>query len=61
MTPLAQSFSIEPKKTFPVMSTNTHGKAKVFVTSLGHNAEDVIANPLYLDIVAGACCGPPGT
>ena len=50
MTPLAQSFSIESKKTYPVMWTNTHGKAKVFVTSLGHNTE-MIANPLYLDIV----------
>ena len=50
MTPLAQSFSVESKKTYPVMWTNTHGKAKVFVTSLGHNTE-MIANPLYLDIV----------
>ena len=50
MMPLAQSFSIESKKTYPVMWTNTHGKAKVFVTSLGHNTE-MIANPLYLDIV----------
>jgi uncharacterized protein len=51
MTPLAQSFSSESKKTYPVMWTNTHGKAKVFVTSLGHNTE-MIANKLYLDIVA---------
>jgi len=51
MTPLAQSFSIESKKTYPIMWTNTHGKAKVFVTSLGHNTE-MIATPLYLDIVA---------
>ena len=50
MTPLAQSHSIESKKTYPVMWTNTHGKAKVFVTSLGHNTE-MIATPLYLDIV----------
>ena len=50
MTPLAQSYSVESKKTYPVMWTNTHGKAKVFVTSLGHNTE-MIANPLYLDIV----------
>jgi type 1 glutamine amidotransferase len=53
MTPLAQSFSVESKKTYPVMWTNTHGKAKVFVTSLGHNTE-MIANPLYLDIVGRA-------
>jgi type 1 glutamine amidotransferase len=51
MTPLAQSFSVESKKPYPVMWTNTHGKARVFVTSLGHNTE-MIANPLYLDIVA---------
>src|SRR5262245_42169060 len=53
MTPLAQSFSIESKKTYPVMWTNTHGKAKVFVTSLGHNTA-MIENPLYLDIVGRA-------
>jgi type 1 glutamine amidotransferase len=53
MTPLAQSFSIESKKTYPVMWTNTHGKAKVFVTSLGHNTA-MISNPLYLDIVGRA-------
>ena len=53
MTPLAQSFSVESKQTYPVMWTNTHGKAKVFVTSLGHNTE-MIANPLYLDIVTRA-------
>ena len=51
MTPLAQAFSVESKRTYPLMWTNTHGKAKVFVTSLGHNTE-MIANPLYLDIVA---------
>ena len=50
MTPLAQSFSVESKKTYPVIWTNTHGKARVFVTSLGHNTE-MIANPVYLDIV----------
>ena len=51
MTPLAQSFSVESKKTYPVMWTNTHGKAKVFVTSLGHNVA-MIETPMYLDIVA---------
>ena len=50
MTPLAQSFSVESKKTYPLIWTNTHGKARVFVTSLGHNTA-MIANPLYLDIV----------
>jgi type 1 glutamine amidotransferase len=51
MTPLAQSYSIESQKPYPLIWTNTHGKAKVFVTSLGHNTE-MIANPLYLDMVA---------
>ena len=51
MTPLAQAFSIESKKTYPLIWTNTHGKARVFVTSLGHNTE-MIANPVYLDLVS---------
>ena len=50
ITPLAESYSVESKKRYPLIWTNTHGKAKVFVTSLGHNTE-MIANPLYLDIV----------
>lgn len=50
MTPLAQAYSVESKKSHPLIWTNTHGKARVFVTSLGHNTE-MIANPLYLDLV----------
>ena len=50
MTPLAQAYSIESKKRHPIIWTNTHGKARVFVTSLGHNTE-IIANPVYLDLV----------
>ena len=50
MVPLAQAYSFESKKTYPLIWTNTHGKAKVFVTSLGHNTE-IIANPVYLDLV----------
>jgi uncharacterized protein len=50
MTPLAQSYSVESKKQHPIIWTNTHGKAKVFVTSLGHNTE-MIADPVYLDLV----------
>lgn len=50
MTPLADAYSIESKKRHPVIWTNTHGKARVFVTSLGHNNE-MIANPVYLDLV----------
>ncbi len=50
MTPLAQAHSVESDKTFPVIWTNTHGKTRVFVTSLGHNTE-IIENPVYLDLV----------
>ena len=50
MTPLAEAYSVESKKSYPLIWTNTHGKAKVFVTSLGHNTE-IIANPVYLDLV----------
>lgn len=50
MTPLADSYSVESKKRYPLIWTNTHGKARVFVTSLGHNTE-MIANPLYLELV----------
>jgi type 1 glutamine amidotransferase len=50
MTPLAEAYSIESKKRYPLIWTNTHGKARVFVTSLGHNTE-IIANPVYLDLV----------
>ena len=51
MTPLAQAYSEETKKSYPVIWTNTHGKARVFVTSMGHNNE-MVSNPLYLDLVA---------
>jgi uncharacterized protein len=50
MTPLAEAYSTESKKRHPIIWTNTHGKARVFVTSLGHNTE-MIANPVYLDLV----------
>lgn len=50
MTPLAESYSVESKKRYPIIWTNAHGKARVFVTSLGHNTE-MIADPVYLDLV----------
>jgi uncharacterized protein len=50
MTPLAQAHSVESQKVHPVIWTNTHGKARVFVTSLGHNNE-MMANPVYRDLV----------
>lgn len=49
-TPLAEAYSVESKKRYPIIWTNTHGKARVFVTSLGHNNE-MMANPVYLDLV----------
>lgn len=51
MTPLAEAYSVESKKRHPVIWTNTHGKARVFVTSMGHNNE-MIQNPVYLSLVA---------
>jgi type 1 glutamine amidotransferase len=53
MTPLAQAFSVQKKQTYPLIWTNTYGKAKVFVTSLGHNTA-MIENPQYLDLVGRA-------
>lgn len=50
MTPLAQAYSVESEKHHPLIWTNTHGKARVFVTSMGHNNE-MMANPVYLDLV----------
>ena len=51
MTPLADAYSIESKKRHPVIWTNTHGKARVFVTTLGHNTQ-MMENPVYLDMLA---------
>jgi type 1 glutamine amidotransferase len=53
MTPLADAYSVESKKRHPIIWTNTHGKARVFVTSLGHNTA-MIANPDYLALVTRA-------
>ena len=51
MTPLAEAHSVESQKRSAVIWTNTHGKSRVFVTTLGHNNE-MMANPVYLDLVA---------
>jgi type 1 glutamine amidotransferase len=51
MTPLAEAHSVESNKRYPLIWANTSGKARVFVTSLGHNTE-IIENPVYLDLVA---------
>lgn len=50
MTPLAQAYSVESERHHPLVWTNTHGQARVFVTSMGHNNE-MMANPIYLDLV----------
>lgn len=51
MTPLAEAHSEEVNKTSAVIWTNTAAKARVFVTSLGHNNE-MMADPIYLDLVS---------
>jgi type 1 glutamine amidotransferase len=50
MTPLAQAWSVETEEHHPVVWINTLGKARVFVTTLGHNNE-IMALPAYLDLV----------
>jgi type 1 glutamine amidotransferase len=49
-TVLAQAWSIEGDKHHPVAWTNTFGKAKVFVTPMGHNNR-TMADSAYLDLV----------
>jgi uncharacterized protein len=49
-TPLIQAWSIEGEKHHPVVWTNTFGKAKVFVTTMGHNNR-TMSDPVYLDLV----------
>jgi type 1 glutamine amidotransferase len=50
MTPLAQGWSVEGEKHHPVVWTNTYGKARVFVTPVGHNIR-TMTDPAYLDLV----------
>ena len=50
MTPLLQGWSVQTENHQPVAWTNTFGKARVFVTSLGHNPS-TMADPAYLDMV----------
>jgi uncharacterized protein len=49
-TPLVQAWSIESEKHFPVVWTNTFGKAKVFTTTMGHTNR-TMSEPAYLDLV----------
>jgi type 1 glutamine amidotransferase len=50
MTPLVQAWSIESGKHFPVVWTNTYGKARVFATTMGHTNR-TMSDPVYLDLV----------
>ena len=50
MTPLVQAWSVESEKHFPVVWTNTYGKARVFATTMGHNNR-TMSDPVYLDLV----------
>jgi type 1 glutamine amidotransferase len=49
-TPLLQAWSIEGEKHHPIAWTNTFGKAKVFVTTMGHTNR-TMSDPAYLDLV----------
>ena len=49
-TALVQAWSIEGEKHHPVVWTNTHGKAKVFVTTMGHTNR-TMSDSVYLDLV----------
>src|SRR5690606_3790453 len=51
MTPLLQAWSVENEEHYPVAWTNVYGKARVFVTTMGHHNE-TMADPAYLDLVA---------
>ena len=49
-TPLVQAWSVEGEKHHPVVWTNTFGKAKVFVTTMGHTNR-TMSDSVYLDLV----------
>jgi type 1 glutamine amidotransferase len=48
--PLVQAWSIEGEKHFPVVWTNTFGKAKVFVATMGHTNR-TMSDSVYLDLL----------
>ncbi|MGV3531174.1 MAG: ThuA domain-containing protein, partial [Chthoniobacteraceae bacterium] len=50
VVPLAQAYGEDTKKDHTVIWLNTYGKARVFVTTLGHE-NATMANPVYLDLV----------
>jgi uncharacterized protein len=49
-TPLVQAWSIQGETHHPVVWTNTSGKAKVFVTTMGHTNR-TMSDAVYLDLV----------
>jgi uncharacterized protein len=49
-TPLARAYGVDTQKDHVVIWVNTHGKARVFGTSLGHH-NVTMNHPLYLDVV----------
>ena len=65
-TPLVQAWSVEGEKHHPVVWTNTFGKARVFVTTMGHTNR-TMSDPVYLDLVTRGLLwtldklGPDGT
>jgi type 1 glutamine amidotransferase len=53
MTPLLRAWSVQTEDHQPVAWTNQLGKARVFVTTLGHNPS-TMADPAYLDMTTRA-------
>jgi len=50
LTPLAQAWSVEKEVHHPVAWTNHYGRARVFVTPMGHNLH-TMSDPAYLDLI----------
>ena len=50
MIPLAQAYGTETKKDHVCIWLNTYGKARVFVTTLGHQ-NSTVSSDVYLDLV----------
>jgi type 1 glutamine amidotransferase len=58
-TPLVQAWSVEGEKHHPIVWTNTLGKAKVFVTTMGHTNR-TMSDSVYLDLVTRGLLWPVG-
>lgn len=50
VVPLAKAYGEDTKKDHVVIWTNSHGKGRVFATTLGHTNE-TMESPVYLDLV----------